>query len=505
MSTKSILLLLSILLLALFLRSKDIASNPPELFSDELINFVSARSVIENGHDLEGRLLPYFSDRLELRPPVYGYFSYLSSRIFGENVIGLRVPAIFFGLAAIVLVYLLTLEFFKDRDTALFAAFFMAIIPWHIHYSRVGWEPASLLPFLLLSTCLFWYGINRKKHSAIVTSFGLFTITIYTYQAAPLYSFLFLAILLTLNWRYFLKEWRVLLFGFLLSALLLIPYIWTVLNEPYQLYHRAGSIFTFSKGLNFESMNIFLTNYFSHFSPAFLFINGDPNLRHGAQTGVIYWVMLPFILAGLVYLITSGVDRKVRIFIIFWIVVLPLGGALTNDGVPHATRSLVGAPVMCILSGLGVVNLVRSICHLAGSKKLSYALYPLIVIISLISLAVFSKKYFYQYPKISFAYWEYGYKDIFSEIHKIEADYKRVCLEGLDYLHEQPILDFYARDSELKFINDINRHKCTLRGTILVQRSDERKNKRFKLIKIIWAPDGWALYYIYGWPIREHT
>ena len=186
MGAKSAILLVIILVLALFLRSKDIESNPPELFSDEIVNFVSARSVIEKGHDLEGNLMPYFSDRVEPRPPVYGYFSYLFTRVFGESAAGIRSAAIFFGIVSIILVYLLTLEFFKDSDSALFAAFFMAIIPWHIHYSRAGWEPASLLPFLLLSMYLFIYGVNRDKKFIIASSFGFFALTIYTYQAAPL-------------------------------------------------------------------------------------------------------------------------------------------------------------------------------------------------------------------------------------------------------------------------------------------------------------------------------
>ena len=290
------------------------------------------------------------------------------------------------------------------------------------------------------------------------------------------------------------------MFGVLISALLLIPYIWTVVNEPNQLYYRASRIFTFSNGLNVESTKIFLMNYLSHFSPAFLFIHGDPNLRHGAQTGTIYWVMLPFLIAGLVYLIISRIERRVRIFIIFWIAIFPLAASLTNDGAPHATRSLVGAPIMCILSGFGVVCLVQSIDRVTGRKRLSFALYPLIIIVSLISLLIFSKKYFYQYPKTSFAYWEYGYKDIFSEIHKIEANYKRVCIETLDYYHEQPILDYYTRDSKLDFINTTSRRKCKLKGTILVQNQMILKYQKFNLIKIIRAPNGQAIYYIYGRP-----
>lgn len=504
MSTKSIYILILILLLALFLRSKDIESNPPELFSDEIVNFVSARSVIERGYDLEGNLMPYFSDRVEPRPPVYGYFSYLFTRVVGESAAGIRSAAIFFGIVSIILVYLLTLEFFKDSDSALFAAFFMAIIPWHIHYSRAGWEPASLLPFLLLSTYLFIYGVNRNKKLIIASSFGFFALTVYTYQAAPLYSFLFLASLLILYRNYFFKEWRVLLFGAMIAAFLLIPYVWSVFNVPH-FYRRAGWIFTFANGFNAETVNVFLSNYFSHFSPAFLFIDGDPNIRHGAQTGTLYWAMLPFLFAGVVYLLTSKPDKKVLIFIIFWIVVFPLAGALTNDGVPHATRSLPGAPVMCVLSGYGVSGLIRSLSGMAGGRKAAYALYAAVIVLSLVSLSIFSKRYFYLYPKISYPAWEYGQKDIFTEIRKIEGDYKRVCLESMEYLHEKPLLDYYARDSKLDFTTDMKLNKCTRRGTIRVQTSNKRKNELFRLIKIIKAPNVESIFYIFGSPVRSNT
>jgi hypothetical protein len=107
--------------------------------------------------------------------------------------------------------------------SSLFAAFFMAIIPWRTHFSKVGWEPASLFPFLLISVYLFSYGVNRYWKLLIASSFGLFPITIYTYQVAPLNSILFLAALPILNRRYFLKEWKVLLSGVAMSTLILLP------------------------------------------------------------------------------------------------------------------------------------------------------------------------------------------------------------------------------------------------------------------------------------------
>ncbi len=302
-----------ILLLAGVLRAWKITENPPELFPDEIVNFVSAKSVVENGHDMQGKLLPYFSDRLEPKPPIYGYTAYMSSKIFGEGIAGIRAPAVFFGLASILLVFLLAKELFGDTAAALFAAFFMAIIPWHIHYSRVAWDPASFLPFFLLSVYLFYYGINRDRKSAVVSSFGLFALTFYTYHVAPFYSSSFLAFLVVINGRYFLRERRVLIKGIAVFLILLMPYVWTLLAEPH-MYDKASRISTFAGGINTYTLNRFFTNYISHYSPDFLFRYGDPNLRHGAGTGVIYWVMLPFLAAGIVYSAMDGQAEKRILF-----------------------------------------------------------------------------------------------------------------------------------------------------------------------------------------------
>ena len=85
MSLLAKLTLLFIISIAVGIRVTNLTHNPPELFSDELVNIVSARSVIETGKDLEGKLLPYFSDRVELRPPIYGYSAYLSTKLLGNN------------------------------------------------------------------------------------------------------------------------------------------------------------------------------------------------------------------------------------------------------------------------------------------------------------------------------------------------------------------------------------------------------------------------------------
>ncbi len=157
---RTYILLFLILVLALFLRSYDLSNNPPELFSDELINYVSAKSIIETGTDLYGRFMPYFTDVVELRPPVYGYSAYLSSLILGENIIAIRAPAVFFGLVTIIGLYLLAFELFRDRRLAIFSAFFYDYNPlaYSLFKSRVGTCIISTISTILN---LFLYPRNK--------------------------------------------------------------------------------------------------------------------------------------------------------------------------------------------------------------------------------------------------------------------------------------------------------------------------------------------------------
>jgi len=496
-SSVTFVILALIIVLGLFLRAVDISDNPPELFSDELINFVSARSVVEKGHDLHGNLALYFSDRTEPRPPVYGYFAYVSSLIFGDGAIGIRAPAILFGLVCIVLVYLITRELFRDEKSALFAAFFMAVIPWSIHYSRVGWEPAAFLPLLLLAVYLMVHGIRSGERWMTVLSFGTFSITVYTYQAAPLYALLFLLALVFIYRRYFLREWRVLVGGSILAGALIVPHLVTILNE-HLISARVDRIFIFSEGVTPESVGTFFTNYISHYTPSFLFAHGDFNLRHGARTGTVYWAMLPLMLAGILYLFRPGFDRKSVAFVVFWIAVFPLAAALTNDGIPHATRSLTGAPLLCILSGLGAGGLMATLDRVTGRPAYSMALAALIVVLSLASLAVFARKYYYEYPKQSCGAWECGHRDIFAAVEGVRHGHKRACMGNLHFGNELQLVDYYAQNWDTEIVQDMDDPACLEEGTLIVYSGRPRKFRRNSfLVKKIEMPGGLRPYYIY--------
>jgi 4-amino-4-deoxy-L-arabinose transferase-like glycosyltransferase len=123
----------------------------------------------------------------------------------------IRFPAIIFGLITIIMLFILTLEITGSHLAALFSAFCLAIIPWHIHYSRVGWEPAPWLPFLLTASVLLIKGINKNHTFLTLLGFAFFSLTIYTYHPAPLIAALFLLSIVILNHRYFWKNEKIFL------------------------------------------------------------------------------------------------------------------------------------------------------------------------------------------------------------------------------------------------------------------------------------------------------
>ncbi|MGH7892635.1 MAG: hypothetical protein ACREN0_10220, partial [Thermodesulfobacteriota bacterium] len=184
-------------------------------------------------------------------------------------------------------------------------------------------------------------------------------------------------------------------------------------------------------------------------------------------------------------------------FILFWIAAFPLAAALTNDGAPHATRSLAGAPVLCLLSGRGVSGLVRTAAARAGRMYVSYIFYAAVVIISLAPLPGFTKMYYGEYPTISAPSWEYGHKKIFSGIGKLEGKFERACMQNLTYWNEVQVVKYYAPDSKLEFIKNIDDPKCSLGGTIIVQRSWIKRYSNSRPVGTVKWPGGGTAFYVF--------
>jgi 4-amino-4-deoxy-L-arabinose transferase-like glycosyltransferase len=471
-NTVTVLLFCIIVICGSYLRLNNLSSNPPQLFEDEIVNVLSARSILETGKDINGEINLFFYNRVESRSPVYGYVAALSTYIFGNNTFAIRFPAAVLGIISIVVIYLIVYKLSKDKQASLSAAFLTAIIPWQVHYSRVGWEPAATVPLLLISIYLFLLGLNKKW--IILLSYLVFSVTIYTHRSAEVLSPLFLGILLLLNYKKVIINKLPNILGILIFLASFITLIAISVNDP-NLHDRSLRISTFSDGVNIDSVKKFTENYFVHLSPDFLFINGDPNLRHGTGAdGVIYLWMLPFISLGIVYLILN-IKLKSSVLLLLWLLIFPLGGSLTNDGVPHATRTLIGGPALILISAFGVLYLKKILIIYKNGDIIYYSLLTIVAGLLLLQTYRFSGYYFLEYPNNSSIYWNYGNDEIFSYINQNSSSIKTACLENINYWDEEVLVRYYLPNVKARIIAGAEDPLCEVSGTLLVLNNPENR------------------------------
>jgi len=185
-------LLAPILIFSFCIRIYNLNINPVELFSDEITQVLSARSIIETGKDINGETNLFLYNKIKLGTPLYGYSAALSTYILGNNPFSVRLPAAIAGTVSVLFIFLIINHLTRNRLASLLSAFFAGIVPWGILFSRIAWEPALTVPFLLASVYCLLYALDKDSKKAILLSICLFGLSVYASDALEFLSPLFL-------------------------------------------------------------------------------------------------------------------------------------------------------------------------------------------------------------------------------------------------------------------------------------------------------------------------
>src|SRR3989338_3315906 len=172
MKTKKIFF--AIIVLAFILRFSKLGEVPLSLNWDEVSNAYNAYSILKTGRDEYGNFLPLTNRSFDdYKPPLYMYLEIPVVVLLGLTPLAARLPSAFFGFLTVPVVYFLTKRLFEDsslithhsslKNVALLAMFFLAISPWHIQFSRVGFEANVGLFFTVFSFTLFLYALGIKN------------------------------------------------------------------------------------------------------------------------------------------------------------------------------------------------------------------------------------------------------------------------------------------------------------------------------------------------------
>jgi hypothetical protein len=331
---------------------------PPDFYIDEVAGAVQAICLQESGRDFYGDLLPLFAPGVNdaFYTPTYLYGQALWITLFGKSIFAFRAFIAFVSCVTILFLYL-WIKNIASKNIALYAVLAASVMPWVFHFSRIAWDPPVGVCFLIMG---LWsaYRPNRPLVTAILLSLAA-------------YSYSPLRIAIPLIWIFLpglgvkSKAW-VILWGVLLAIPLLIQMQvpeFTARSELRSLWSPYSSNqFRSLEGV--ELLLVGIKQFFTHLSPQFLFISGDQNIRHSIGVfGELSYLDLATYIATLISLIYLMAKRQSLIAIssasqllvsiaLLGIVANTLPAALTNEGAPHALRSLGAWPFYALLTGL---------------------------------------------------------------------------------------------------------------------------------------------------------
>lgn len=456
-------LLIGIILFASWLRLWNLSSVPSSLFGDELDVGYQAYSIVKTGNDYYGNRMPlHFHSLAEYRTPLYLYSAVPTVWLFGVSPLGVRLPAALFGIATIPVMYLLSFELAKrltnkrHTEIALLASLALAISPWHIQYSRAAFEVTEVLFFLVLGLWAFFKSFVSPKY-IVLFAISLSTMT-WIYSTAKLYVPIMLVVLAVMYAKELLKFPRKLIIATLVTfALLCAPmYIDSFFGEGGA---RFGYISVFSdpttepeigtarlndarvrgesgEGLSPNLMDrvihnkfvywgeSILNHYYQSFSTDFLFVSGDPNLRHSIKNmGQLYKIDAIGLLAGIVLLFGIGKNAKTKLLVAALFLVGAIPASLTRDGGDHATRLFLTVPAYMFVIAYGL-----ALGYDRMSKRVKAPVVFGMATLYVLSFFMYQHLFWIHNPWESERWWHAGFQGAISEVKKREADFDRVVI-----------------------------------------------------------------------------
>jgi len=466
-------LLISILLLATFLRFYHLSTNPPALYWDEASIGYNAFAILTRGIDEHGVHYPItnFLAYGDAKPPLYIYATSLSMAVFGVNEFAVRFPSALSGVIAVALTYFLVKNIFGKTKHSLalaqISSLLLAISPWHLQMSRAGFEANLALTLFLAGLLCFLRGLNRPKLLPISAIFWI--ATLYTFNAYRIFLPFFLVLLLLLYCQRITRQLKWSLISAVVAMVLVAPLIPFVLSSQAQLRFDEVTIFknqapvieaNLRQQLNHNALWTkviynrrvlyaldFLKHYTDGFKPDFLFFSGDENPRLSTRDqGEMYLIELPLVLIGL-YQLLQLKDSKAKLLIIGWLLLAFIPAGVARE-TPHALRSLQVLPIPQILVGFGIIALID---RFSNVKKYSQIGYWLLVIGYSLSLSLYLETYYRHYPRYWSDSWQYGYKQLVSYIKDHQDQYDRIYItQKLGRPHTYVL--FYLQYDPVKYV-----------------------------------------------------
>ncbi len=375
--------LLCITLLAAGLRFWGLDRVPPGFHYDEAYEALEAWRVLTQ----PGYHPIFFPGNFGVEP-MFIYLTSLAFRLFGESPAVMRGVAAAVGTLTVPALYALGRELVRADDsmprfsghhippaTPLLAATSLAIMRWHIHFSRVGIEPVLVPLFLVLILWALFRGLRTNGIGAWIALGAVTSLSMYTYPAGRLLPVVAAGLAVWGVWphppapspeakRHASEEgenntsrlggvrFTALLLAGAVALIVFAPLGINWLQHPDQLLLRSSQIAVGAEGAGPGSPVRSLVSTLGMFS-----FRGDADSRNNVPGLPVLDVLmsLPF---------TLGVGlalwrwRRPAFGGLLLAGAIMLAPTVFSEYAPHFRRALGAAPVVALLCGLGLATLL---------------------------------------------------------------------------------------------------------------------------------------------------
>ena len=461
--TSTFFLLSIIFVLALWLRLDQLEVMPSGFHRDELIAGYSGRFILENGQDMYGNPWPllYIDKYGDYPPALPAYVSGITTYFFGSTVYATRMPVAIIGALTCLLLYLLAKEMFKNRRIAIFSAFFLALIPWHIVLSRATAEGVITLPIVMGGLFFLFRFLEKQRLKYFFLFMALFFLTYFFY---PSYRVLVPLLLLPVPFLFSLsKKSKYLLIGSVIFFFLVTAIVGSTtwgkgrFDQTSMFGEQSGvairervSILAQEEGSGkvdvvktYHNKYIlysreFVKQYLLYFSPQYLFIEGGLPYRYGvSDQGLLPFTLLPFLLFGLMSVRKSR--SRALYYLCYVLVVSPMPSPITLDDVPNVHRTLFMVVPLLLLISFGVENVLTFI------KKYRAKVFVVLVILGLLAIELIYFLHMYHHHANAVKSYTRGdtNKEVMALLVSMKDDYEYVYAPVGDAF---PIYYLFARD-----------------------------------------------------------
>ncbi len=392
-----LVLVLSLLTLSIFITiffSYRVMQVPTGLTVDEAAFGYNATLLAKDGHDQNGRFLPFFVlsiDGKDWRQPVTQYYLAVFFKFFGASIFNLRLSSVLITITSSILLFFLSYRLFSSIKASFLSFFVFLTIPLIMIQSHMGLDNIMPIPFVIIWLIgLLLFTQNNKRKHLIYSAISL-GISFYTYKGmratVPICGIASIVYLLSLNFlpKFNFKKFFYDAFAFSISIFPFFAII-PILQQKY-----PGAVFD-NMSVHLSSVYEFFYPYLSTFDPTFLFIKGDDTLYHSTQRhGMFLLATLPFFVIGCYQSVKKNNFWKL-ILIIFFTSTLFYGFV---NSVHRASRIMAIIPSFSLLSTLGIITLWQYKKLLGKLSTLS------IFVLIAINYFDFVKYYWYTYPKFT--------------------------------------------------------------------------------------------------------